>query len=145
MSCCKDYQKSKVYCWERLHMREGQWLEFAEIEPYVHAVWKALGLKYPPLVENFHAIYIYLVLVYRLTSALPATGASHATILHELAHALTCTVAGSTDKHGPEFVGIYMKLAAQHLGESLFKLWYTAEASGVAFNPAATPSINDVQ
>lgn len=145
MSCCKDYQKSKVYCWERLHMREGQWLEFAEIEEYVHKVWKALDLKYPPLVEKLHANDKNLGKGNRSMVAFPATGASQATILHELAHALTCTVAGSTDKHGPEFVGIYMKLAAQHLGESLFKLWYTAEASGVAFNPAATPSINDVQ
>jgi hypothetical protein len=62
-----------------------------------------------------------------------AEGAHESTILHELAHSLTCNVDDTGDWHGPEFVGTYMALLSRHMGVALFSLWYSARLAGLDF------------
>jgi hypothetical protein len=46
--------------------------------------------------------------------------------------------------HGPEFVGIYMRLLEKYMGLNLLVLMATANNSKVDFNVMAVPTVLDV-
>jgi hypothetical protein len=66
-------------------------------------------------------------------------------ILHELAHALNGTIEGDTDAHGPDFVGLYIKLLDKVLDIPLALTMYSLKEAGVKYNLAATPRFLDKQ
>lgn len=133
---CRDFQRSRVYAWEFEAIPAGRMIAFEEIQGYVNRVWAAEGLKFPPIVRPMpKQVTRWAGKGNRESVWFPEKGALERTILHELAHSMTCTIdGGAFDLHGPEFVGQYMKLAAAHLsGVSIFALWFTAQRDGVAF------------
>lgn len=131
----RDYQRQKVYDWERVSVPSGRFIPFAEIPGYVAEVWSAYGRVCPPLIQTvpknarrIRADGCRGVLRFN------AKGEVESVILHELAHALTSNVDDTGDWHGPAFVGWYMKLLADNIkGTSLFALWYSAERANLDF------------
>lgn len=132
---CRDYQRSKVYAWEHKAVPTGRLVAYADIPDYVARVWAAEGLSYPPLVKPMpKQVTRWAGLGCRDSVWFPERGATERVILHELAHSLTSTLDGDTDRHGAAFVTRYMQLAAKHLpGCSIFVLWFSAEKAGINF------------
>src|SRR3954465_9516479 len=64
-------------------------------------------------------------------------------ILHEIAHALSSTVDGDSDAHGPDYVGLYMGLLDRRLRIPLPLLMFTAAHNSVGFNLAAKPRFQE--
>ncbi len=137
MACCdncRDYQRTKVYRWQFSNVPAGRWIEFKDIESYVNRVWQAQGLSFPPLVRPMPTqVTKWAGDATRATLRFPARGANERTILHEIAHAVTSTVHGGSDAHGPHFVTEFMRLLAKYLNVDIFALWYTATKSGVEY------------
>lgn len=134
MSCdCRDYQKSKVYRWER-QLAHGKWVEYNDLQAYVNRIWEAEGLKWPPLVEALHKNDSHAGKADRHYVYFPKAGASEQTILHELGHSMTGTINEHTDGHGPAFVGVYMALLNRHLDVPLIQILYTADKDKVDFD-----------
>lgn len=134
MLCSSDYQRSKVYHWEHM-LPNGKHLSFAEIAHYVARIWAASGREHPPLVKPMpKQNRRWAGDATRCTLRFPENGATQRVVLHEIAHALTATVNGASDAHGPLFVSVYMKLLAKHLDIALPMLWYTATKDGVDFD-----------
>ena len=136
MLCSSDYQRSKVYHWERV-LPNGKHLSYAEIAPFVARIWAAGGREYPPLVKPMpKQTRRWAGDATRSVLRFPDTGACERIVLHEIAHAMTATVNGDGNDHGPIFVAVYMKLLAKHLNQELTSLWYTATKDGVDFDMA---------
>ena len=139
----RDFQKSKVYAWEDKFIPEGQHVPFEQIKLIVDYVWEKESLKYPPLIEKSNKNDKALGRGCRSKLFFPENGASTKTILHEIAHALTCDVNDRTNHHGADFVGIYIQLVDKHMnikGGQMF-LWHTANISNVQVNKFAKPWI----
>ncbi len=107
----------------------------------VDGVWLAEQLLYPPRVEPLaRQARRTWATGSRMTIRLPQDRPTPTyVILHEVAHALSSTVDGDTDAHGPDYVGLYMGLLERRLRIPLPLLMFTADRHGVAFNLAAKP------
>ena len=81
----------------------------------VEAIWSDMSLRYPPEVERLprHATAT-LARASRLTIYLPEQTPSWC-LLHEIAHAMTTTAEGHSEGHGPDFMGLYVKLLVRYL------------------------------
>lgn len=145
----REFQRSKVYKWEQKHVPSGKRISFNDAQAYVNKVWAAEGLKYPPLIEELaKQTRRWAGKGNRNHVWIPATGASEHTLLHELAHTLTMTIHGEADDdsaHGPDFVGMFIKLVAKHMGVSQFELWYTAKLNNVQFEMFPEVKVNMVE
>ena len=64
-------------------------------------------------------------------------------LLHELAHAMTGTVEGENDGHGPRFVGLYLRLLVRHARMPEEELARSLREAGIAFDPDARPVFLD--
>jgi hypothetical protein len=143
----RDLQKSKVYAWENeiVRPRDPSQIPFTRAPALVMGVWLAAGLLYPPPVEalnprNKKAWATGSRLAIRLRADKPTPTW---VILHEIAHAMTSTHDGDGDRHGPDFVGVYMQLLERHLCIPIPLLMFTAHKAGVKFNIAAKPRFID--
>lgn len=133
----RDFQKSKVYKWEDKFIRpfDKQEISFDNIQMIVDYVWKQEGYNYPPKVkriakQNTKA----LATGSRLNLEFHDKGIYTWVILHELAHALTSNLEYENDGHGPEFVGVYMKLVNKYIGINLLALMASANDYGVKYD-----------
>jgi len=133
MTCCRDYQKSKVYAWEN-QFPNGEHLSHSDIPAYVKKVWEVAGLKWPPLVETLHGKDQHLGKANRHYVYFSKNGAAELTILHKLAHTMTSTIHNHTDAHGPQFVGVFMRLLVEHLNIPLPLLLFSAQKAGIDFD-----------
>jgi hypothetical protein len=130
----KDYQREKLYTWERSNVPQGRWIPFDQLTAYVANVWEAEGREHPPLVEALRkGCKRKLADGCRSKLRFQSEGAHESTVLHEIAHALTCNVDDTGDWHGPHFVGVYIRLLSRHMGQAIFALWYSADRIGLDF------------
>jgi hypothetical protein len=126
-----DYQKARVYKWERESVRhhEERLETVQEIEAFVRMV--CTKEKRPiPRVRDGRC---------RRTAAshggaisMPVWSRSKAIVLHELAHEF---VRRQAVAHGPMFVRVYMDLLVKYAGLSRAMLERTAREFGVDFDP----------
>jgi hypothetical protein len=107
----------------------------------VDGVWLAEQLLYPPRVEPLpRQARRTWATGSRTTIRLPQDRPTPTyVILHEVAHALSSTVDGDSDAHGPDYVGLYMGLLDRRLRIPMPLLLFTAAQHGLAFNLAAKP------
>jgi hypothetical protein len=145
----QEYQKSKVYAWERKHIPEGKTIAFEDAQAYVNHVWAQENLRYPPIVKEMpKQTRRFLGRGNREAIWIPSEGASEHTILHELAHTLTMTVHGAAEPddtaHGADFVGTFIQLVGKHLNMSTFMLWHACTIEGIDFEMFPKPKINMV-
>ena len=131
----KDYQRAKVYAWEDKCV--APWcpgiVSFNAGQLYVDGVWLASQWQRPPRVVSLSKRK-YTV------KAMATYGEVHLPeripgwiILHELAHSLT------DDKHGPNFVGMYIDLLERVEKLSRVMTMYTLKQAGIDFNLGVKP------
>ncbi len=135
----RDYQKQRVYNWQEAAAPMGFRLAFADCQAYVNVIWEAAGLKWPPLVvpldkrnttvrgkASREKVYLPEVTYQRV-------------VIHEVAHSMIGTIDGHSDGHGPEFVGMYMKLLDRHMSVSMPKMLYLLSVYKVDYDLFAKP------
>jgi hypothetical protein len=138
----RDFQKSKVYKWEQKVClgKDNDIIPVEQIKVITDYVWNDMNLKYPPLIEANNRMKAVLGTGCRMRLVFPERGASTVTVLHELAHAMSSDIIdGGNNGHGPDFVGIYMRLLSKYAGIDLTLMAYEAKNMGVKFNITATP------
>ena len=141
-----DYQRSKLYSWERKYVapHDHSKVDLKVAKTIVDYIWQSEGLKYPPKVlaiaeqskksGQANRSFVWL------QSSIPTW-----IVIHEVAHSMNSTNDGDTvgDHHGPDYVGIYMKLLTKYLNLSLPVLMFTARKDNLDFNLAAQPLFLD--
>jgi hypothetical protein len=60
-------------------------------------------------------------------------------LCHEVAHSLTGIVEGGSDGHGPDWLGLYIKLLAQVCEMPVPMLLFTLKDAGLTWNLGASP------
>lgn len=127
----RDYQKSLAYKWEDVileNIREDV-IDFSSICEYVNSIWLNQGLEYPPIVEVINPnVKKYIALGGRNKLQFGKEGAKPSVILHEISHAMT------NDKHGPNWVGVYMNLLNKYNIVSLLISMHIANKMKLDFN-----------
>lgn len=138
----RDYQKQRVYDWEArwIRPRIADRISFDTAVAVGLHIWTELGLQYPPqfkpLAKQTRNIGGK---ANRMAVWLPER-TSTATVIHEIAHSLTCDVDGHSERHGPEFVGMMMKLIDRFTPLSIPEMMYTLSQTNVDYNLGASPS-----
>jgi hypothetical protein len=136
-----DRQRDRVYAWEDVFVAacDQSRIAFSIAQGVINAIWSELGLRYPPKVERLPRQARRLQADgSRLRLRLPETIPSWL-LMHELAHALSSTADGSSDGHGPDFMGLYVQLLTRYLRFPTAELIGSAIAAGIAIHPDACP------
>lgn len=138
-------QQARVYAWEDavVAVADGSTVPFEAAQGMVDAIWAELGLLYPPKVERLPRQARRLQadgsrLRVRLPEVIPSW-----LLLHELAHALSSAEDGASDKHGPDFMGLYVQFLARYLRLPAPALLQSAIEAGIAIHPEARPLFVD--
>jgi hypothetical protein len=139
----RDYQKTKVYKWEDKHIapRDTVLIKLDIAKVIVKYVWVKAGLEYPPKVELIPAQTKRLAGCASRAKIKLQPQIKTWIVLHEIAHSMNSSNIDDSygDRHGPNYVGIYMKLLAEHNVAPLPLLMYTATEAGIDFNLEAQP------
>lgn len=131
----KDYQRRRVYRWEDsvVGPRCPTIVPFCNGQTYVNGVWLAQGwLKPPQVIPMSRRATKAVAWASHGQVALPDKVAGWI-VLHELAHSLT------DDKHGPNFVGMYIDLLERVEGLSRLMTMFTLKQAGIDFNLGVQP------
>lgn len=132
----RDFQKSKVYAWERQHVspRDRSKVPFGALQGMVDAIWADLGLLYPPEVQPMpKTAKRVLATGCRMTLRFPEQTPSWV-VLHEIGHALASDIDGNTDHHGPIYVGHYLNLLERYMPQiPQSYLMLTLQQAGIEF------------
>jgi hypothetical protein len=143
----RDPQRSRVYAWEEAVVapRDPSAIPYKQAQRLVDGVWLAEQLLYPPRVAPMpRQARRTWATGSRTTIRLPQDRSTPMyVILHEIAHALSSTVDGDSDAHGPDYVGLYMGLLDRRLRIPVPLLMFTAAQHSVAFNLAAKPRFQE--
>ncbi len=145
MSGPRDSQRGRVYAWENriIAPHDSTFVDYARAQSMVDAIWTETGLKYPPAVEPLPSqSSATLASATRLSIFLPTQIPSWC-LLHEIAHAMTSDVDGSSDGHGPIFMGVYLKLIARYLRLDPDRLLESAEVNGITVASDVSPTFVD--
>ncbi len=147
MPGCPDYQKSRLYSWEQVHVNpvDRQLVPYDNVQNVINHVWSEMGLLYPPRVTPMHKnVTKWAGSANRLVVNIPEHGATTITILHEIAHSMTMDLEGAGFQHGPGFVGVFMRLLDRFVPAlNLPVLMFTASQMNVKFNITQQPTILD--
>ena len=131
----RDFQRSKVYAWEQKYVAPMQsaTLSIEKAELFVKGVWLSLGLAGPPIVELMpkQATQYFATGCRSRVRLRPVTPTW--IVIHELAHAL------ADDRHGANYMGIYIKLLDKVLGIPLPLSMFTLKETKIEYNLAAQP------
>jgi hypothetical protein len=141
----RDYQRGRVYAWERVAVApHGESVvAFAAAQGMVDAIWAESGLRYPPKVEHLpRQSRRVLASATRLVLCLPRAVPCWC-LLHELAHAMAATHDGYSDQHGPRFMGLYLRLLVRYLRLPEATLLASARTAGIDVDPDAVPPFLD--
>jgi hypothetical protein len=137
----RDFQRQAVYNWEKKYIgpKCNRVLPFAEVQTFVDGIWLFERLLYPPKVrlmpKNATTIYARGCREYiEVQEKTPAW-----IIVHELAHTMTMDIDKNGDKHGPDFVGMYIKMLENYCDVPLPYSMYTLSLAKVKYNIGAQP------
>lgn len=140
-----DRQRARVYAWEDavVTVADDSVVPFPLAQGMVDAIWSELGLRFPPKVEQLPRQSRRLKgdgsrLRLRLPDLIPSW-----LLLHEVAHALTSSVDGESDGHGPAFMGLYVHLLERYLRFPSATMIESAREAGIAIDPEARPIFAD--
>jgi hypothetical protein len=90
-------------------------LSFPAAQAVVDAIWSDMGLRYPPAVAALSRQATATVARADRLSILLSIRTPSWCVLHELAHAMTSHADGRSDRHGPLFMGVYVRLLVRYL------------------------------
>ena len=146
MIITRDFQRSKVYKWERsvCPLYDKSQVPFENIQAIVDYVWKSEGLEHPPVVKALDPRKSCLGNGWRSDVGFhPNCLVSTCVILHELAHSLSSIpgmdMSDETNGHCEDFMGCFIKLLDKYAGIPLPVLLYTANKQGVKYNLNVKP------
>lgn len=145
MSGLRDSQRGRVYAWENriIAPHDITLVTYGRAQAMVDAIWADMGLQFPPGVEKLPSqSSTTLASATRLSIFLPAQIPSWC-LLHEIAHAMTSDIDGSSDGHGPIFMGVYLKLISRYLRLDHDHLLQSAAMEGIAVTSNASPTFID--
>lgn len=145
-SAKNDPQQKILYAWERkaIAPQGGRPIPYDQSQALIDAVWMAQGFLYPPQVLPLEGSRRIWAKANRLNVWLRSYEATPTwVILHELGHSMTGKFDGEMDAHGPDYLWIYMNLAAKFLKIPLPVLMFTAQKDGLTFNVGARPWMLD--
>jgi hypothetical protein len=132
----RDFQRQRVYDWERKTIAPltARKVSFESAQTFVNGVWLKSGWLYPPTVGLMakHATRVFANGTREHINIRENTPVW--VILHELAHTLT-----EGDGHGPDFVGMYIKLLDEVLNIPVPMSMYTLTKEKIKFNLSAQP------
>jgi len=134
----------RLYAWENRVVAplDRSVVPFDRMQAIVDHVWAAEGLRWPPRVRPRKATRATLATGSRL--AIEAPGSLPTWILlHEIAHAMTATADDRGAGHGPDFVGIYVRLLVRYCRMDQGMLAASLAAAGIRWNPEAKPAFLD--
>lgn len=134
----------RLYAWENRVVAplDRSVVPFERMQAIVDHVWAAEGLRWPPRMRPRKATRATLATGSRLAIEAPQSLPSWI-LLHEIAHAMTSTADGRGAGHGPDFVGIYVRLLVRHCRLDRVMLADTLAKDGIMWNPEATPAFLD--
>ena len=128
-----DYQKNRVYRWEA-SLPPGQRVDLETADALVRHIWSEMGRVCPQKVEPLPKTTTRFVGdANRYRIRLQPT-VSTKTVIHEVAHSMNATVDHVGDGHGPDFVGIYIRLLDRFGVCGLPQLMYTLTKDRIDFN-----------
>jgi hypothetical protein len=117
MTEVRDHQRARVYAWEDRFVapHDPSAVACAQAQGMVDAIWAEMGLRFPPKVVRLpRQARTTIADATRLLIRL-ADPTSSWCLLHELAHAMSCTHEGESDGHGRRFMGLYAQLLIRYL------------------------------
>jgi len=137
----RDYQRQRVYDWENRNIepKDSSIIPYAQAQMMVNYIWEQEGLLFPPSVREMPKQNRTVeAKANRSNVWVKPEGISSWVLLHELAHSLTTkTFDEDSQRHGPAFVGVYMRLLEKHLRIPLPLLMYSAQKEKVDFDITA--------
>ncbi len=119
--------------------RDRSLVPFARLQALVDHVWAAEGLRWPPRVRPLPKQARRTVARASRTAIEAPAELPSWVLLHEVAHALTAEVDGTHAGHGPDFVGVYLRLLERHARMDRALLEATLAEAGIAWTPDARP------
>jgi hypothetical protein len=123
--------------------RDRTTIAFRAAQSMVDAIWSDMDLRYPPAVERLSRRATATVAsANRLSLFLPDRTPAWC-LLHEIAHAMSTTVDGRSDGHGPIFSGLYVKLLVRYLRLSETSLLASLQDAGIRIARDARPVFLD--
>jgi hypothetical protein len=134
----------RLYAWENrvIAPLERSQVPFEHMQAIVDHVWSTEGLKWPPRMRARKATKATLATGSRLAIEAPASLPTWI-LLHEIAHAMTSTADGGGAGHGPDFVGVYVRLLVRYCRLDQGILAKTLATAAIKWNPDAKPSFLD--
>lgn len=134
----RDYQRERVYSWEDqyIHSKDKQVVPYDSLQSLVNYIWAEEKLKFPPQIKPIpKQTRRILASATRMEVFVPEQGITTSVLIHELAHSLTNSFDGEiSSKHGPDFVGMYMRMLEKYARIPLPYLMFTAKQANVDFN-----------
>lgn len=123
--------------------RDRTSVPFASAQGMVGAIWADMDLRHPPAVEQLprHA-RTTLASANRLSLFLPDQLPGWC-LLHELAHAMSTTIDGRSDGHGPIFMGLYVRMLVRYLRLDEASLLTSLREASIAIALDARPVFVD--
>lgn len=140
----RDAQKQRVYDWEHkvVNPRVVATVHGDNLQTFVDGVWMKLGLLYPPKVSRMPKnVRKARADATRLTLRFTEVNTPTWVVVHEIAHALTASIEGNSERHGEKFMGVYLKLLDQICGLPLALTMYSLKEHNVAYDLTAQPVI----
>lgn len=134
----------RLYAWENAVVAplDRSVVPFDQMQAIVDYVWAEEGLRWPPRVRPLRGARSTVATGSRLAIHAPASLPTWV-LLHEIAHALTSTVHDKGDGHGPDFVGMYVRLLVKHCRLDRIFLEDSLTKAGIRSNPIAHPRCAD--
>jgi hypothetical protein len=139
-----DYQRSAVYSWEQEYIapKDKSSVDISIAPNIVKYIWEGEHLLYPPKVRLLATQSKKGGQANRSSIWLPPKSPTWV-IIHEVAHSMNdsndITDSLENDSHGPNYVGIYIKLLSKYLNISLPLMMYTLKRADIDFNLSARP------
>jgi hypothetical protein len=123
--------------------RDRTTIAFSAAQAMVDAIWSDMDLRYPPAVERLSPrATATLASANRLALCLPDRTPAWC-LLHEIAHAMSTTVDGRSDGHGPVFMGLYVRLLVRYLRCDEASLLASLRDAGISIARDARPVFLD--
>jgi hypothetical protein len=123
--------------------RDRTTIEFAAAQSMVDAIWSDMDLRYPPAVERLsRRATATIASANRLSLSLPDQIPAWC-LLHEIAHAMSTTVDGRSDGHGPVFMGLYARMLVRYLRFDESDLLISLRDAGIQIERDARPMFLD--
>lgn len=131
----------RVYQWEDRVVAplDRSVVTFANMQALVDHVWQGEGLRWPPRVRPKRKSAATIARANRLAIEAPDELPSWI-LLHEIAHAMADAGEGDALDHGPDFVGLYLRLLVRYARLEETMLSASLRDAGIKWNPQARPA-----